>query len=1338
MSFPNELSRPDGSLTIADNVVIDADNVIQQRRGFSEFGTSIPSPKQVLTYKNRILSHYADKLTFDSTGLGGFTDFNGSYEELVQGLRIKAVQANSNLYFTTKNGIKKISATSAADLTPGMITNAGGVKAVDLDVTPVLDAAGFLPGQAKVAYRLVYGTKDVNNNLILGSPSARAVCSNLDSNVEDSEVFTINVLDASIITNSQYFTFDTPEIDYYIWFNVNGSATAPADAATLSRQGIEVKTSNSHDELIVAGLIANAISANVSDVTVALGGTEITITINQAGDVADASNGTVSSSAVLVTKIFDGVIVEASPVNVSLTFTIPEDITTNYFYQLYRTAVVEVTPGVTLADIDPGEEMQLVIENPITDTDITNGFITIVDNTPENFRAVGAFLYTNPVTGQGILQANERPPIAHDITSFKNTVFYSNTSDLQRLQLNLLSVDNFNSGVTKFYIGKGDQASEYTFVGEAEATEFVVKAKSETVGSSYFTINSYENLRKYYFWFDKGTIQHSFNATSAVNAAADTITITNHGYATNDKIIFSGVAPSGLTIGVDYYAIRVDANTIQVSATVSGPAININTAVGTSTVTHTSVDPNIANRVAIKVPLQIYGDSISESKLAIGDIFNVLVDFIFEDIGIDTVRITNSDTGEADDVTESTILTGWTFTIVSQGNGEDIVSKEVWLSFNTSPALSIDQTARSLVKVINRDPDSPVNAYYLSGPDDLPGIILFESKNLNDDAIYLAVNDDTISGEFSPAMSYNSTLNSINDVTNVFTTLNAHNLQAGDEVYINDNPGGTPTEFAGVYKVATVPTTNTFTLQGVDVGIPQPGPLSGYVYRTITKSDNNRNQNRIYYSKLNQPEAVPLVNFIDVGSKDSPIERIIGLRDNLFILKTDGIFYLTGDSGSFFVRLLDSSAFILAPDSATILNNVIYMLSTQGIVAVSDVGVQVISRNIEDQIKRVTTFNYNFKYTSFAVGYESERSFLMWLPTERTDNVATQCYRYNTFTKTFTRWTKTNTCGVINSGDDRLYIGSGSRNFIEQERKNNERQDFSDRDFTLSIPSDGVSNFKITLSSVGEVSVGDALVQLQYLDIPKFNRLLKKLDTDTGPTDNDYFSSQQAVRGVNLAQKLLALVVKLNADSNLAGTFTTPSGVNTATAIRDDFNTLIDELNNPTSGTSLKDYKQAEDELYYEVIVTAVNKTSNMVSVNFDTWITEGNIQVYKSIVSKVEWAPQHFGTPEEFKQIREGTILFDQNNIYGGTIAYASDRSADFSEIPFTLRGPGFWISYPWSDVTFGGSGNDTPVRTLIPMNKQRCRYLTVQFKHNNARESYRIVGISLEPRAYSTRAYR
>jgi hypothetical protein len=158
----------------------------------------------------------------------------------------------------------------------------------------------------------------------------------------------------------------------------------------------------------------------------------------------------------------------------------------------------------------------------------------------------------------------------------------------------------------------------------------------------------------------------------------------------------------------------------------------------------------------------------------------------------------------------------------------------------------------------------------------------------------------------------------------------------------------------------------------------------------------------------------------------------------------------------------------------------------------------------------------------------------------------------------------------------------------------------------------------------------------------------------------------------------------------------------------------------------------------YEVLVQAVTPSTNTVTVNFVPWLLQGAIEIYKGIPVEVEWAAQHFGSPESTKQIDKGTLIFDQGTIYGGTIAYSSDRSADFQEIAFTMSGPGFWASFPWLDSVFGGGGNEVPVITLIPRDKSRCRYLHVKFKHVNAREQFKLLGISLEPREVSKRGYR
>jgi hypothetical protein len=660
----------------------------------------------------------------------------------------------------------------------------------------------------------------------------------------------------------------------------------------------------------------------------------------------------------------------------------------------------------------------------------------------------------------------------------------------------------------------------------------------------------------------------------------------------------------------------------------------------------------------------------------------------------------------------------------------------VHLSGLASVGQSVEDTARSLERVINKDSSSPVTAFYLSGLNDLPGILLLESKNLVDDAFYVGVNQTVISEKWNPSISASVSLTDITVSGNLFTTAAPHGYVAGDVIYIFDNPTGAKTEFGGKYTIATVPNNNEFTLTGITVTINQAS-ISGIIYKADVGSDNSVNQNRVYFSKPFQPEAVPLVNYIDIGPKDKAIQRILALRDSLIVLKEDGVYVLSGPlAPDFSVRLVDSSALALAPDTAANLNNLIYVLTTQGVVTVSETGVGVISRNIENKIQEIANNKYDYKLTSWGVSSESDRCYIIWMPTKIGDTVATQAYRYNTFTRTWTRWTKPANCGVVNPEDDKIYLGDASgRPYTLKERKNFERQDYADRDFSLQFNAGFMQDsLTFAISSAAEVTAGDVITQDQYIDINKYNRILRKLDRDN-LLSSDYFSTLELSSGENMEDALDMLITKLIADG-----IAIPAGVggNTALELQTTFNDMVNYLNTVGSGTSFKDYKTADDLLVYETLITSANKKTNTVTVKVGNNFLVGNFQLYKAIPTKVQYVPQHFGKPETTKQIAEGTFIFDQNNFWGGTVGYSSDRSYDFHTYSFEARGPGYWDGFTWDGVVWGGGGNEVPVRTLVPIEKSRCRYLHVQFSHTNAREKWKLLGVSLEPREISPRGYR
>jgi hypothetical protein len=334
---PNQFSEiPPGALSKADNCVIDKGSVIESRRGFKKYGTQltltgIEKIESFHSYKNRILVHYANKLAYDSNGLGTWTNYSGTYEAF-SGFKIRSIEQNGNLYFTTNGSIKKISSLT------GTVGNSGIARGLDGSGTTT-GASGFLANNSSIAYRIVWGIKDENNNLLLGAPSGRL-----------------------IITNTS-------------------------------------------------------------------GGTR----------------------------------------NTSLTWYIPDSVTTSYFYQVYRSQEVAST-------IEPSDELQLVYEANPSGAQITAKVLTFTDITPNDLR--GAALYTNS-SQEGILQANDQPPSAKDIALYKQMMFYANTQQKERLTITLIGV-----GGTGFVNGDTITIGGVTYTGQGSENASIGQFQIFTAGTA--------------------------------------------------------------------------------------------------------------------------------------------------------------------------------------------------------------------------------------------------------------------------------------------------------------------------------------------------------------------------------------------------------------------------------------------------------------------------------------------------------------------------------------------------------------------------------------------------------------------------------------------------------------------------------------------------------------------------------------------------------------------------------------------------------------------------------------------------------------------------------------
>lgn len=406
------------------------------------------------------------------------------------------------------------------------------------------------------------------------------------------------------------------------------------------------------------------------------------------------------------------------------------------------------------------------------------------------------------------------------------------------------------------------------------------------------------------------------------------------------------------------------------------------------------------------------------------------------------------------------------------GTTQTVATNTFKVDVSGTPAQNINQTALNLVEVINKSAsNTTLYAYYLSALDDLPGKILFEERSIGGDEFFAT---STAGASFSPELpdQINISSNTLANPT-VVTTARAHGLTSGDIVQIFDS-NSTPT--IDGERVVTVISPTTFS---VPVNVTVAG-TSGYLVidNDFQVSDNDQRQNRVAISKPNQAEAVPSYTNLDIGAANFPIQRVIALRDGIFFFKQDGVFRVSGESySSFTVTLIDNTVSLKVPESAVAFNNQVFCFTTQGICAVTDSGVQIMSVPIEDALLELSSDQFtNFASASFGVAYESARLYLFFTVTETDDTFATQAYVYNSLTESWTRWQMSRTCGVVSPTLDKLFMGQGDSGQVVVERKSYTNSDYADEQYDVDITlvdSDTV----MTLVDASDVQAGMTIVQ---------------------------------------------------------------------------------------------------------------------------------------------------------------------------------------------------------------------------------------------------------------------
>ena len=500
------------------------------------------------------------------------------------------------------------------------------------------------------------------------------------------------------------------------------------------------------------------------------------------------------------------------------------------------------------------------------------------------------------------------------------------------------------------------------------------------------------------------------------------------------------------------------------------------------------------------------------------------------------------------------------------------------------------------------------------------------------------------------------------------------------------------------------------------VWIP-PLPTSG----AVQYSSADVSPNGLAYSKPLEPESVPLPYREYAGSKDSEILRILSLRDSLFILKEDGVYRLWGtDPTNFQIGLLDGTANCIAPDTACVLNNMIFALTTQGVVTISETGVTIMSRPIEDDLLKLLQINPTvLKLHSFAFASESQRAYYLYLPTTSTDTRPTQYYRYNTITNNWTHGTLGKNCGGVNPVDDLIYLGDPDDKYLDVERKTKTIYDYSDYIETETVSS--VSNKTVTITNASSYAIGQIIAQF-----PTFTVQTVAMGAGGG------FDETTNVITKNTHGYFTGTQIALTAPAAL------PAGLSARTywVIKTGANTfkLADTYDLAIAGTAIDFTDQGtiannatftpSNSIVWGTI-TAVGSTT--LDVAYKCKFTLSTAVLLAPIAAEMKWVPATFQNAGMNKQVREVTLMFLADFYGTAEVSFATDASP--TTLYETISGsyPAPWGNFPWGSAPYGGVLRRRPVRVMVPRIHQRGSFLSIGFSHEVAFSPWAIQGISI-----------
>ncbi len=367
-----------------------------------------------------------------------------------------------------------------------------------------------------------------------------------------------------------------------------------------------------------------------------------------------------------------------------------------------------------------------------------------------------------------------------------------------------------------------------------------------------------------------------------------------------------------------------------------------------------------------------------------------------------------------------------------------------------TPSENISRTLEQLATCVNGQvalARSDIIAYLVTGPFEVRSNILF--RRLTVDA----------ASSVGFTVTYATPERSCTYISSFATThtfaLAGHGFLVGDKVAISRIPRtGFVTQNVTIIGV----TADTFSFESSYANITTANLVKRRFANTVWNpdlsvgqtSENQRSPERLYYSKVLEPEAVPALNYIDVGTAGKPILRIQPQRDRLLVLKEEGTFAIYGDY-PFSAQLVDDTVQLIAPDSVTAIGSTVFALMDDGVVAITEGSIQPLDEPIDSLLKPYfASSKLTTTATAFGVGYESEKVFALFMPDIGVTGYGAKAYVYGLTSGAWTTWSfpVERKCGRVSPSLDAGFYGLAASPYLVKDRKTSTTLDYENENGT--------------------------------------------------------------------------------------------------------------------------------------------------------------------------------------------------------------------------------------------------------------------------------------------------